>query len=166
MGLRVQLVIEAGVCAAERICVRKSMCLQIVGHLLHLLLQARRRGRQVCPHGGLVKVAAAFGSRRNKCNAETAAPSCERSLSGMKLCCSWFGLSCEYVMTDSGTKKEGIAKPLQCAGPCIVVVIGIEIEVAIVKERNAYHQHRAEQQNARMHNPPLHQLRPPPEPAA
>src|ERR1700739_981576 len=55
-------------------------------------------------------------------------------------------------------EEKGVAETLQSAGQGVVTIVRIEVEVAVVEERNANDHQRTEEQDARLDDAALHQL--------
>src|SRR5205823_5977371 len=70
-------------------------------------------------------------------------------------------LGAELRVGDDGERheEEGVAEALQGAGPGVVLVVGVEVEVAVVEEGDADDHDGAEEKDARFDEAALDELR-------
>ena len=71
----------------------------------------------------------------------------------------WSGLELRVGDDGERNEEEGVAETLQCAGESVVFVVGVEIEVAVVKEGDADDHDGSEEKERGLDDAALDELR-------
>src|SRR5579875_1294143 len=109
-------------------------------------------------NAALVEVLAALGERGGEGDAEGSAPVAEevgKAGGAVVLVRAELGVG-EHGERD---EEEGVAEALQGARPGEVPVVGLQVEAAVVDERDADDGDGTEEHGARVHDAALHELR-------